>query len=78
MNCSLPGSSVHGFSRQEYWSGLPGHPPGYFPDSGIKPASPRVLALAGGIFTAESPGKASTLSTILLIHTITLQGSVTG
>ena len=20
-NCSLPGSSVHGFSRQEYWSG---------------------------------------------------------
>ena len=23
MDCSLPGSSVHGFSRQEYWSGLP-------------------------------------------------------
>ena len=23
MNCSLSGSSVHGFSRQEYWSGLP-------------------------------------------------------
>ena len=23
MNCSLPGSSVHGFSRQEYWSGVP-------------------------------------------------------
>ena len=23
MNCSLPGSSIHGFSRQEYWSGLP-------------------------------------------------------
>ena len=22
MDCSLPGSSVHGFSRQEYWSGL--------------------------------------------------------
>ena len=22
-NCSPPGSSVHGFSRQEYWSGLP-------------------------------------------------------
>ena len=21
MDCSLPGSSVHGFSRQEYWSG---------------------------------------------------------
>ena len=23
MGHSLPGSSVHGFSRQEYWSGLP-------------------------------------------------------
>ena len=23
MGCSLPGSSVHGFSRQEYWSGVP-------------------------------------------------------
>ena len=23
MACSLPGSSVHGFSRQEYWSGVP-------------------------------------------------------
>ena len=23
MDCSLPGSSVHGISRQEYWSGMP-------------------------------------------------------
>jgi len=23
MDCSLPGFSVHGFSRQEYWSGVP-------------------------------------------------------
>ena len=23
MHCSLPGSSIHGFSRQEYWSGVP-------------------------------------------------------
>ena len=23
MHCSLPGSSVYGFSRQEYWSGVP-------------------------------------------------------
>ena len=23
MDCSLPGSSVYGFSRQEYWSGVP-------------------------------------------------------
>ena len=23
MDCSLPGSSIHGFSRQEYWSVVP-------------------------------------------------------
>ena len=23
MDCSLPGSFVHGFSKQEYWSGVP-------------------------------------------------------
>ena len=28
MDCSLPGSSVHGFSRQEYWSGVPLPSPG--------------------------------------------------
>ena len=35
----LPGSSVHGFPRQEYWSGLPLPTPGNLPDSGIKPTS---------------------------------------
>ena len=29
-----------GFSRQEYWSGLPFPPPGDLPDPGIEPASP--------------------------------------
>ena len=29
-----------GFSRQEYWSGLPRPPPGDLPDSGIEPTSP--------------------------------------
>ena len=29
-----------GFSRQEYWSGLPFPPPGHLPDPGIKPRSP--------------------------------------
>ena len=29
-----------GFSRQEYWSGLPLPPPGDLPDPGLKPASP--------------------------------------
>ena len=31
MDCSLPGSSVQGFSRQEYWSGLQFPSPGYLP-----------------------------------------------
>ena len=32
-----------GFSRQEYWSGLPCPPPGDLPNPGIKPASPVAL-----------------------------------
>ena len=96
MDCSLPGSSVHGifqarvlewgaiafslshfscvqlfvtpwtvalqaplpmgFSRQEYWSGLPFPSPGDLPDPGIEPVSP---ALAGEFFTTELPGKLS-------------------
>ena len=43
MDCSPPGSSVHGFSRQEYWGGLPGPPPGDLPNPGIEPASPALL-----------------------------------
>ena len=42
MDCSLPGSSAPlsmGFSRQEYWSGLPCPPPGDLPVPGIKPTS---------------------------------------
>ena len=37
-----------GFSRQEYWSGVPFPSPGDFPNPGIKPRCP---ALAGGFFT---------------------------
>ena len=44
-----------GFSRQEYWSGLPCLPPGDLPDPGIEPASP---ALAGGS-SPLAPGKPS-------------------
>ena len=54
MDCSPPGSSVHGISQQEYWRGLPFPPPGDLPDPGTEPTSP---ALAGGFFTNELPGK---------------------
>ena len=45
-----------GFSRQEYWSGLPFPPPGDLPDPGIEPASPVSPALTGRFFTTEPPG----------------------
>ena len=53
MDCSPPGSSVHGFSRQEYWSGLPYPPPGDLPDPGIEPASLTSPVLAGGSFSTS-------------------------
>ena len=43
-----------GFSRQEYWSGLPGPPSGDLPDPGIEPASLTSLALAGRFFTTSA------------------------
>ena len=42
-----------GFSRQEYWSGMPFLPPGDLPDPEIEPTSP---VSVGGFFTPESPG----------------------
>ena len=36
LDRSLPGSSVCGISRQEYWSGLPLPSPGELPDPGIE------------------------------------------
>ena len=43
-----------GFSRQEYWSGLPFPSPGDLPDPGIEPKSPTLQADA---LTSEPPGK---------------------
>ena len=40
MDFSPPGFSVHGFSRQEYWSGQPFPSPGDLPDPGTEPRSP--------------------------------------
>ena len=39
-----------GFSRQDYWSGLPCPPPGNLPDPGIKPISLMSPASAGRFF----------------------------
>ena len=43
-----------GFSRQEYWSGLPFPSPGDLPDPGIEPRSPALQAAA---LTSQPPGK---------------------
>ena len=56
-----------GFSRQEYWSGLPFPSPGDLPDPGIKPVSP---ALAGGVYTTEPPRKPATILLLNLIFSL--------
>ena len=43
-----------GFSRQEYWNGLPFPSPGDLPDPGIKPGSPTLQADA---LSSKPPGK---------------------
>jgi len=45
-----------GFSRQEYWSGLPFPTPGDLPDPGVEPESPVSPALASRFFTTEPLG----------------------
>ena len=56
MDCSLPGSSVHGIF-QEYWSGLPYSPPGDLPDPGIQPKSHCLLHWWVGSLPLAPPGK---------------------
>jgi len=41
-----------GFSRQEYWSGLPFPSPGDLPDPGMEPGSP---VLEADVLTSEPP-----------------------
>ena len=53
--CHAPLSK--GFSRQEYWSGLPFTTPGHLPDPGIEPVSFVPPALVGRFFITAPPGK---------------------
>ena len=54
MDCNLPGSSVHEFSRQEYWSRLTFPSPADLPNPGIEPSSP-ALADSFPLSHQESP-----------------------
>ena len=56
-----------GFSRQEYWSGLPFPSPGNLSDPGIKLGS---TALARGLFTTEPPGKPEQLNRVKYAHIV--------
>ena len=47
-----------GFSRQEYWSGLPFPSQGVLPSPGIEPISLTSPALAGGFLTASATWEA--------------------
>ena len=51
-----------GFSKKEYWSGLPCPPPEDFPKWGIEPASLTSPALAGGFFTTSATWEAPSVS----------------
>ena len=59
--CATPWTVAHqaplsmGFSRREYWSGLPCPPPGDLPYPGMEPTSLTFPTLAGGLFTTSTP-----------------------
>jgi hypothetical protein len=46
-----------GFSRQEYWGGLPFSAPAGLLNPGIEPVPSVSLVLAGKFYTTEIPGK---------------------
>ena len=63
-----PGSLSIGFSRQEYWSGLPCHSPGNLPSQGTEPSSLMSPALAGRFFTTSAIWEAPFKPCAVLSH----------
>ena len=63
-----------GFSRQEYWSGLPCPPPGDLPNPVIEPVSLTSPVLAGGFFAARSTWEA--LTCLIVPHNGARSGAV--
>ena len=62
MDCSLPDSSIHGLSREEYWSGESFSSPGDLPAPEMELGSP---ALQADSLPSELPGK---LPAVLVFH----------
>ena len=57
MDCSPPGSSVHGISQAIILGWVPFPSLGDLPDPGTEPVSPMAPAMAAGFFTTVPPGK---------------------
>src|SRR5574337_472162 len=66
MDCSPPGSSVHGILQEEYWSRLPCPPPGIFWTQGSNPCFLCLLHWQVGSLPLTLSGKPT-------IHTRLLQ-----
>ena len=58
-----------GFSRQEYWSGLPFPSPGDLPNPGIEPGFP---ALQADALSSEPPGKLQFYRSPALLFALTM------
>ena len=61
MDCACQSPLSMGFSRQEYWSGLPCPLPGDLPNLGIEPGSP---ALQADSLLSEPPRKPTQMTEI--------------
>ena len=57
VNCSPPGSSVHGISQVRILEVLPFPSPGDLPDPGREPVAPALATWDGGRVYTEPPGK---------------------
>ena len=55
LDCSPPGSSVHGILQARILEQIAVSPPGDLPDPGIEPMSPVSPASAGRFFTTTPP-----------------------
>ena len=65
VDCSLPGSSVHGFPKQRYWNGLPFS---FLQDVFLTRDRTHSPGLAGEFFTTEPSGKLSIQWHLFILH----------
>ena len=66
-----------GFSRQEYWSGLPCPSPGYVPNPGIEPVSLMSPALAGRVSITSATWEALAMPVLVPFADSKLRGEAT-